>query len=513
MNKIKINRLWRLLILVAIWIAMATSFPHQTFAQTGEIDWTEPVNLSNTPDLTSIDPFLLSDPAGGVHLFWAEKVILGGAQNPDTIMYTYWDGENWSKPMDIFFSPISDGNQVVAFPQAVIDDNGRIHLFWLSEPNAPYFSLNYSWVEASQARFTSAWQPKIIIADDLTGTKYSFHIAYSPPNTLHLIYAGGMAVGDRPLEDFTVRYFRSDDLGETWSKPVTIFTSPVSLWGASDTRMIFVPPSNLYASWTLWDDDGNGFRIYFSDSQDNGFTWAEPVILTENREDEYERDWNNLVYLEDNHIMAMWEGGWRAYRQAQHSFDGGATWGDPIDTFPNLIGDNGFVEFAQDSNGTWHSFNAQRPREGSDLSFSMEAMNSLWHSVWLGGTVWSDPTPAITAEMTNPKVAIVNGNRIVAVWYGSLIYEIMVTTGVIRDAPVIPSVPWDEPVVSVTNVPAEVIPSPIIVETSQPTPTPVIVKSAGDVQTINTFPLLLGVVSSLVISVIMVTMVVFKRRI
>jgi hypothetical protein len=510
----KLIRLGRLFLLLATVIAITSSFPRKTSAQTGDIVWNEPVNISNSPELTSTDPFLLADPAGLVHLFWAERSSAGVAQNPDTLLYAYWDGEKWSKPIDIFFSPDSDGNPTVSYPHAVLDDNGRIHLFWISEPNYPYYALNYSSVEAGQAKYASAWQPKVILADDLTGTKYSIHVAYSPPDTLHVVYASG-AQGSRPKEDRTVHYIRSTDLGKTWSKPVVIFTSPVLLMGVSDTRLLFVPPNTLYASWTLWDDTGNGKRIYFTRSQDSGITWDAPVVLTENRDDEYERDWNNMVQLDKNLLMTIWEGGWRAYRNAQYSLTEGSSWSDPIDIFPRLIGDNGYVEFVKDSNNKWHAFLAQRIREGNEGTGQADAV-FLWESSWLGGTGWSDPVQAISGEstraMTNPKVAIVNGNRIVATWYGSGIYEVMVATGVIQDAPYIPPKPWPASVEQPINIPTDVMPTPLVEITLQPTPTPYILKPVSKPGANEPFNFAFGVASSLIVSLIMVVIVVVKRR-
>jgi hypothetical protein len=512
MNTIK--RFLLTFVLLLTMIAIASPAATRTRAQSGDIVWSEPINISNSPDLTSTDPFLLADPAGGVHLFWAEKASAGAALNPDTLMYSYWDGETWSRPVDIFFSPESDGNPIVGYPHAVMDESGRIHLFWLSEPNYPYYALNYSSVPAGQAEFVSAWEPPVQLADDLTGTKYSIQVAYTPPDTLHLIYASG-AQGEHPNEDRTVRYARSTDLGQTWSEPVDLFTSPVLLWGTSDTRIVAAPPNNLYASWTLWGDDGNGYQVYFTRSKDNGLTWDTPIVLAENRDDEYERDWNNLVPLDDNLLMAMWEGGWRAYRQAQYSRDGGATWSEPIDTFPRLIGDNGFVEFARDSNGTWHSFVANRLREGIEPALISDEV-SLWHSVWQGGTNWREPTQAITGApakaMTNPKVAIVNGNRIVAAWYGSQIYEIYVATGVIPGAPAIPPKPWPGAEIYQTPAPTAEPPSLQATETVQPTPTPFIPKASSEAQDVATFNILFGVISSLIIALVMVVMVMFRGR-
>jgi hypothetical protein len=296
-----------------------------------------------------------------------------------------------------------------------------------------------------------------------------------------------------------------------------LFISPVVTWGTSDTRIIFTPPNKLYASWTLWDDDGNGYQIYVTRSEDGGDTWQTPVVIAQNVDDEYERDWNNLAQLSDNQLMAMWEGGWRAYRQAQYSYDGGVTWSEPVDSFPKLIGDNGFVEFAQDSRGTWHAFVANRIREGTDVFVAGDDDVSLWHSTWLGGEGWSDPTLAITGvsakNMTNPKVAIVNGNRIVAAWYGSQIYEIYVATGVIQDAPALEPEPWQSSAIYPTATPSQVELTPVIGETVQPTPTPFIEKTGdGDAQDTGEFNVLFGVGSSLIICLVMVILVMFRSR-
>jgi hypothetical protein len=429
----------------------------QARAQSDEIIWANPVNMSNSLDSTSTDPFLLADPAGVVHLFWAEKVGISPTNQPETLLYSRLSGDVWSNPVDIFFSPLSDGNPVIGYPHAVLDQTGRIHLIWTSEPNFPYYALNYSSAPADHADLVQTWEPKKVLSEDLTGSKYSIHIAYSPPNILHILYSQG-AQGEAPLEDRSVAYMRSEDLGATWSEPVTIFTVPVVSWGTSDTRLLFEPPSNLYASWTVWDETGNGYRIYFTRSLDNGLTWEEPVAITEKIEGEYERDWNNLALMGENHIMALWEGGYRAYRYAQYSTDAGQTWTEPVDTFPYLIGDNGYVEFARDSNDTMHAFLAQRVREGSNASSDIE-IEALWHSVWEGGDRWRDPTLADirtdTEHITNPKVVIVNGNKVVVAWYQSQIYDIYTAVGIIQNAPEIPSVPWEQP-------------APVQIETSEP---------------------------------------------
>ena len=446
-SRLIFSSLIAILVLSAFILAPAT----QAGAQAGGIDWTIPVNLSNSTS-TSTDPYLLADPSGVVHLFWAEKRGATPGNQADTILYTNWNGLSWAEPIDIFFSPASDGNPVATFPHAVIDEKGTIHLIWMSQPNFPNFALNYSSVPAWQASDASKWQPAQVLARNLTGQKYSLDIAYNATQGLHVVYARGIG----GIEGRGVAYMNSMDGGQTWTDPVDIYTIPDPERGASDTRILLDPPNNIYVTWTEWDATGNGQAIYFTSSTDNGLTWTPAFPLDVRVGNEYERDWNNMTLLAPGQIASIWEGGFRAYRGGQYSYDAGKTWTDPVDTFPYLIGDNGSVEFVRDGSGGLHVFVASRVREGFDTIYGDKL--GLWHSVWLGDQRWSDPTLETLnggADMiTNPKVAVMLGNQIVAVWYGSSIYDIMAQTGTIQGAAAIPPVPWDEtPVVQSSPTP------------------------------------------------------------
>ena len=428
----------RILFLVFLLIGLHSSY-QQAGAQVDEITWSQPFNLSNSP-LTSTDPFLLADPAGVAHLFWAEKVGNAPGNQPDTLMYSQWDGKNWSQPIDLFFAPISDGNLVIGYPHAVLDEFGIIHLIWIAQPNYPNYTLFYSSAPANQAQFVHAWKPRIALTDNATGTKYSIHLAVSPPNTIHVIYASG-AQGIGRKEARGVAYLRSTDGGETWSVAQSLYLVPVIEWGASDTRLLYEPPDNLYASWTVWDETGNGRAIYFTRSLDQGINWEKAVPLTQIKsEDEYERDWNNMALLEPGHLVTMYEGGFAAYRNAMYSTDAGLTWTEPVDVFPRLIGENGFVEFARDSNNTLHLFYAQRNRTVSPARQNIPGSEeTLWHSVWLGAAGWREPSiSGGYYAMINPKVVIVSGNQVVAAWYAPPDYDIIVMTGRIETAPPLP---------------------------------------------------------------------------
>ena len=99
--------------------------------------------MSNSEGYTSVDPLLLADPAGPVHLFWAERTtgLADAVPNvPDTLMYALWDGSSWSKPVDIFISPSDLFNKHIGAIRGVIDDQSVIHLVWIGPDSHFYYS-------------------------------------------------------------------------------------------------------------------------------------------------------------------------------------------------------------------------------------------------------------------------------------------------------------------------------------------------------------------------------------
>jgi hypothetical protein len=428
-------------------------------AQSSDIIWSQPINVSNSPGLTSTDVFLLGDPGGKAHLFWGEKKSDIPGNQPDTLMYTAWDGNTWARPIDIFFSPISDGTPIAAYPRAIMDDRGYIHLIWLTQPNFPRYSLNYSVAYAPRASDAHAWKPKVVLAEDLTGTKYSLDIAFNPEQGIHILYAR-VEQGDNPPEERAVTHISSSDYGETWSDPQDIYTVRDLNGGASDVRMLLEPPANVYSSWTQWGISGNGQGIVFTQSTDSGDTWEQARMLVKRIGNEYERDWNNMASLGPGQIVTIFEGGWRAYRNAMYSFDAGESWSDPVDIFPWLIGENGSVEFARDSTDKLHLFIAQRVREGME-KYGDTDREGLWHSVWEGAQRWSEPTLSNGLNaMINPKVVIINGNQVVAAWYAPPDYEIITMIGRITEAPYTEPISW----------PPEIQPEPLV-DNITPVPT------------------------------------------
>jgi len=528
-----------------VWLLLAVIFlisfvkPREVAGAPGDTEnCTPPFNLSNTEDYLSVDPFLLADPAGKVHLFWAEKMPSENVPTnaPDGLIYAVWDGENWSEPVDIFLSPADHVNRKIAGIRAVLDGQGIIHLMWLGPDNTLY----YSNAQADAAGSASAWQKPRLMTSEQTGSQYSTDLAYEPPQTIHIMYGKGPSSRQDETAPRAIAYVRSVDGGLTWSDPMELYTFYDLDRGASNIRLAVDQPNKIYATFTEWDTTGNGQAVLFFRSTDSGNSWSYPHVLDTREGVEYERDWTNLAVLGEDELVVLWEGGFRAYPQTQYSYDGGLTWSDPFDTFYWLIADNGYASFARDSAGRLHTFLPRRIREGytdycsrfpgcgsgeSD-AFRNQA-NALWHSVWEGETRWREPLPAGGFQSKNDEsiavggnytsAVIYGGNKLMAAWFDYTNFEVVVMHCEIEDALAVAPQPQSASVPTPTPKPVPSAMSTVVkvTETAQPSPTSYSddgnEPSSGFIPNPG-IPILLGIIPALLVITGIVLFLQFRNR-
>lgn len=405
------------------------------YAQADAINWDPPVNLSDT-ETRSAEPFVLGDPTGRAHVFWSENI--GGDPGDfqsagNSLMYSVWNGEGWSQPVDVVLSP----NGGVAYqPHAAVDENGVIHLIWIGDfPQTLY----YSSAHASEAGRARSWKEPIALDREITGVEFSISIGYEAPDVIHIAYAHGSSWPqyEAPRE---VRYLRSSDRGVTWDQPVKLAGILNPDRGASNTRLLYVPPGKIFVSWTEWNTSGNGQAIRIARSLDHGRSWKEPQLMAVRRPDDYEVDWLKLAELGEDRMVAVWEGGNLAFRNAMYSMDEGETWSAPVEILTDLIGETGYSQLVRDSAGHTHLFVAQRGR-GSQGQITFRT-TGLWHSVW-DGARWSEPVLAGEIQpVLYPSAAVISGNRVVTGFYNSGLGDVLVMIGTIPGAPPVEPSPW-----------------------------------------------------------------------
>ena len=177
-------------------------------AQSQDIIWSRPLDISNTPQL-STHPAIVTDDYGYVHVFWSEEVggperqpgDVGGQGN--SILYTRWDGTSWSQPVDILFVP---GEGIAEFVAVDVDAEQMLHAVWRGQSN-----FYYSNAPSGQADSAHAWKTPIVVATGSAQSREESDILADDAGTVHIVYATqGSEAG--------VYHTRSFDSGETWEK-------------------------------------------------------------------------------------------------------------------------------------------------------------------------------------------------------------------------------------------------------------------------------------------------------
>ena len=381
-----------LLLLIAV-LAQAGRVQAQVLQAPG---WSTPSNLSGTPSDSQF-PALVSDPAGGAHLFWAEDTEPSQA-NTDVILYAHWDGARWSTPVDIVLSP--EGPQSSAsYPAAVYSSDGLLHLAWVGGWDGRIY---YSSAWAGVAGSARAWsRPSELNPGGERGSAPSLGV--DETGILHLAYA----VSREPSQG--VYYLRSEDGGDYWSAPQVI---PGSRLGSdamlADTRLATAADGSVHVvwSWAAYPETFPPKGIYYAASIDGGHNWTEPSLLSSGP-----FNCPTITTRGDSEVHVVWSGT-ADQRSKFHTWsaDGGRSWSPPTAVL-TPGGQQGYAGLALDSADTIHWVTVTSRRDSQD---------ALVHLAW-DGTQWSSPEVALSMEqlgfrvdqnLSNAAIAISRGNQL-----------------------------------------------------------------------------------------------------
>jgi hypothetical protein len=86
--------------------------------------WSEPAIISQA-QVGAGRQDVAADRQGNLHVVW--DVQTDGEGNSDMLSYARWDGNTWTKPVDIFYSPGQ-----VHIPAVAADSEGVVHGVWVS---------------------------------------------------------------------------------------------------------------------------------------------------------------------------------------------------------------------------------------------------------------------------------------------------------------------------------------------------------------------------------------------
>ena len=394
---------------------------HWASAQSTARAWTPPLNLFETEGRAS-EAEVVADPSGAVHVVWA----YGGNAVEDSgaaqaIYYARKDGSAWSEPVDVLVSP---GGRGARMPSIAADAAGYLHVAW-SGGNA----LFYSRAHAASAGAARGWTSPYALTSGVSALEPA--VAVDNDGTVYVAWTQALA---------GLMLARSDDGGQTWAVPQTVFPADrdneLARWG----RIAVDGAGRLHVvlTYTVNDPTAQYGRtdanlLYYLRSTDRGDTWSEPLLVTP------EPDFGeiNVATFGEDVVHLVWNG--RAGRHGRYhrwSEDGGTTWRDRVEVLApspqNPIGDGGLTGFpalATDATGTLHMVSATG---GGDYYFRWS------EGAWLPPLLISPGLDGFgvtktTASLEQPSIAISEGNLLHVVFHDG--FERIWYTGVVIEAP------------------------------------------------------------------------------
>lgn len=398
--------------------------------------WSEPVNLSQTPELWSYGPRIAVDSANESHVVWSQNTQSSRLPAPDVIMYTRRRNGNWSKPIDIVAAAQPTGQ---AQAMQLIVRDGILYLLWIGDSK-----VFLSTAHVGDAQSARAWQSKELpIAD---GIRYA-DMDWSDNARLYVLQVGA--------SDGTLYMTSRSDNDSEFSQPEAIWMPPDSTTNVSAARILAVK-GVLHVVWQLVDLedlDGNSSGIAYIRSSDEGRSWQDEWQTADQGDD------SNLMVDGTGTLHVVWnrstEGGYRGHRASQ---DNGSTWSPVAYLWPGTFGRTGFPGMAVDSAGILH------------LVTSNDLGVGLYHATWMGQG-WSNLEPVIASRDQwgeRPWLAISAGNQLELVYMSFKNHDIWYTHKTINAPSVAPVVIPDQVTsgkgpgpIAVGEGPVERLPSPV----------------------------------------------------
>ncbi len=375
-------------------------------AQTDNIVWTRPVNLSNTPQ-GSGNPAIVADGYGYVHVFWSENMGGPAMRSQDllpegnSIYYTRWDGESWTPPVDVLSVA---GDPVANFVSVAVDANNRLHAVWTGQTN-----LYYSSAPAWQAYSALAWSPPVILARDSARSSWMINIAVGGAGDLHVVYA---TKGD----EAGIYYIHASNAGVDWDAPIKLSGALDAVEESyADAKIIVDAAGRLHVAWGTNERQGYGQAVYYARSLDGGKTWSAPVQMQYRAPGDFDVALSYLFARGQSEVRIAYNAGAEVGAKGRYeriSRDGGTTWSDPYHILTGMIGLNGFLAPLVDGLGQLHLIIDMRTADAQAVG--------LYYARWLESG-WSEVTPLATAAPYGPSAhytaaTVRLGNELHVVW-------------------------------------------------------------------------------------------------
>lgn len=277
--------------------------------------WSMPFTLASVDQ--EISTLLSASNGEVIHNIWTQSPSLPGADQKGTIQYARWKDGVWSKPSTVIAG--MSGKPIQLTVNA--DGKARLILAWIDAKTGEIF---LSWANSDRANQSSEWnEPSLIPSTSQLNS--SPDILVDASGMIIVVYAV-------PINEQRGIYFvESYDIGKTWSKPVRIFDAAAVGWDVVDHPRLNLGGDGrlhlLFSRYSLSGEERQSKGLYYSQSDNGGFTWSEPEIVSE--QPVY---WSMIVNFDNHAIHRLWQEKRQEDLVSFHetSLDNGLTWSSPV---------------------------------------------------------------------------------------------------------------------------------------------------------------------------------------
>lgn len=345
-------------------------------------NWSPETKLFSTQQQETLKTIeIITDSGHNTH-----ALLLGTRYEGDipAILYTSWDGKQWSQPLDVF---LLEGLTlpVLSAVDVALDDQDYIHLIYGGG------AVYHAKVHITQVADTRAWERQLVAADDVF-TKPA--VAFGPEGTVHVVY--GVRALDR------VMYARLPSGQDAWLPAREVYGASVTDTWIGYPGIVVTPGGDLLVWWNQMEatgeNSGRNKGVQIARSTNDGESWSMPNQVVEGY---YQAFYYNLDEVLARAVAGgLGTGG----RYVAFSYDEGHTWTVPKDIGLGGVEGQQSVTVLQDGDGVWHFVEqtaagfALAPWDGAD-----------WRQpIFLANPCCLDPQ--------NPVGGISNGNLVHLFW-------------------------------------------------------------------------------------------------
>lgn len=308
-------------------------------------------------------PLIVTAPDHSMHAIWSQPDATGGNSMTGALYYSGWNGERWSRPVEILRSP----QGMVMHPSAAIDASGRLHVVWSGGVSGEIY---YSWASADKAFTSKEWSPARRLPLPRQAGLWP-NLVIEPNGRFSLVYTIPYN------EQRGIYLIQSVDGGLTWSEPVVVFDGVAAGWeGVAQPELGYTADGQLHLLWMRLPlpETRGPLGLFYSRSADGGRSWSPPESLADSPAGSYD-----LISFGLNTLHRFWQEveSDRLILKHQVSYNSGATWGE-VSILSNAGGQSGPVSLSIDPAGQIHVFQGQQEEKRSI---------SVIHWMW-DGTGW-----------------------------------------------------------------------------------------------------------------------------